>query len=63
MIINGIEFGNTSCTINSVITQLKKKGKYWKCRVCGRKYVEVEGTLCENCRYFADLKYSNKTEE
>ena len=61
--INKILFHNTDYTLNRVIKILKEKGHYYKCRVCGRRYVPKENDLCKNCRYFADLKYVEKDSE
>jgi len=62
-IINKIKFGEKEYSLNKIIKILKEKGKYYKCRVCGRKYVKKEGELCKNCRYFAGLKYVEKDSE
>ena len=59
-IINKILFHNIDYTLNKIIKILKEKGHYYKCRVCGRKYVKKEGELCENCKYFASLKFKEK---
>jgi len=46
-IINKILFHNIDYTLNKIIKILKEKGHYYKCRVCGRKYVKKEGELCQ----------------
>jgi len=49
--INNILFGDDSYTSNNLIKILKEKGRYYKCRVCRKKYVKKKGDLCENCKY------------
>jgi len=52
--INGISFGTyDKYTNEELIKILKEKGRYYKCRVCGKKYVEKKGDLCESCKYKA----------
>jgi len=58
--INKILFGDSEYSLNRIITILKEKGAYYKCAVCGRKFVKKENELCENCKYFSGLKYPEK---
>lgn len=51
--INGLLFGEDSYTLNNLIEILKEKGRYYKCGVCEKNYVEKEGGLCESCKYKA----------
>ena len=59
-VVNGVKLYNIEYTLNSLIKLLKEKGRYYKCRVCGRRYVSKENELCENCKYFAGLKIKEK---
>ena len=59
--VNGIAFGTYDrYKIEKIIEILKEKGRYYRCRVCGKKYVQKEGDLCENCKHFANLEYKEK---
>ena len=55
-IINKIRFYEMEYSLRSVIKTLKEKGAYYKCRVCGRKYVQEENGVCKGCKYLVDLK-------
>ena len=58
--INKVNLYNIDYSLNALIKILKEKGRYFKCKICGRKYVEKENDLCKNCRYFANLTIEEK---
>lgn len=61
MQINGVIFNaGGAYSLDKIVKTLKKAGRYHKCKLCGRKWVNDEGKLCESCAYLVSIEYSDK---
>lgn len=59
-IINKHRFQSGIYSLERIIKILKEKGCYYKCRICGKKFVKTENTICDSCKYLASLKITNQ---